>query len=78
MKAILLAGGYAKRLWPLTRDCPKSLLPVAGKPMIDSAKSSGLIHGDRTICDGSRRRIEMHLSNKSQARRAASGAGSDR
>jgi len=35
MKAILLAGGYAKRLWPLTRDCPKSLLPVAGKPMID-------------------------------------------
>lgn len=35
MKAILLAGGYAKRLWPLTRDCPKSLLPVAGKPIIE-------------------------------------------
>ncbi len=35
MKVILLAGGYAKRLWPLTKDCPKSLLPIAGKPIIE-------------------------------------------
>jgi glucose-1-phosphate thymidylyltransferase len=35
MIAIILAGGYAKRLWPLTRDKPKALLPVAGKPIID-------------------------------------------
>lgn len=35
MKAIVLAGGFAKRLWPLTRDTPKPLLPVAGKPMIE-------------------------------------------
>ncbi len=35
MKTILLAGGYAKRLWPLTKDCPKSLLPIAGKPIIE-------------------------------------------
>ena len=37
MIAIVLAGGYAKRLWPLTLDKPKALLPVAGKPMIDYA-----------------------------------------
>jgi len=35
MIAIILAGGYAKRLWPLTLDKPKVLLPVAGKPVID-------------------------------------------
>jgi len=35
MKALILAGGFAKRLWPLTIDRPKPLLPVAGKPMIE-------------------------------------------
>jgi glucose-1-phosphate thymidylyltransferase len=35
MIAVVLAGGYAKRLWPLTLDKPKALLPVAGKPLID-------------------------------------------
>ncbi|MBA7491823.1 Glucose-1-phosphate thymidylyltransferase [subsurface metagenome] len=34
MKAIILAGGYAKRLWPLTKNKPKQLLSVGGKPMI--------------------------------------------
>ena len=35
MIAVILAGGYAKRLWPLSIDKPKALLPVAGKPIID-------------------------------------------
>lgn len=30
-----MAGGYAKRLWPLTLDKPKPLLPIAGKPIIE-------------------------------------------
>lgn len=33
--AIVLAGGYAKRLWPLTLNTPKTLLPIAGKPILD-------------------------------------------
>jgi glucose-1-phosphate thymidylyltransferase len=35
MKLLVLAAGYATRLYPLTRDRPKSLLPVGGRPMAD-------------------------------------------
>jgi len=35
MKVVLLAAGYATRLYPLTLTQPKPLLPVAGKPMIE-------------------------------------------
>jgi glucose-1-phosphate thymidylyltransferase len=33
--AILLAAGYGTRLHPLTKDRPKSLLPVGGRPVLD-------------------------------------------
>jgi glucose-1-phosphate thymidylyltransferase len=35
MQAIILAGGFAKRLWPLTKNTAKPLLDVGGKPMIE-------------------------------------------
>lgn len=35
MKVLLLAAGYATRLYPLTLNKPKSLLPVAGRPVIE-------------------------------------------
>jgi len=34
-KALILAAGYATRLWPLTLNKPKPLLPVGGRPMIE-------------------------------------------
>ena len=35
MKALVLAAGYATRLYPLTKDRPKPLLDVAGKPVLE-------------------------------------------
>jgi glucose-1-phosphate thymidylyltransferase len=36
MQLLILAAGYATRLYPLTIDTPKPLLPVGGKPMINN------------------------------------------
>ncbi|MBU7014917.1 MAG: NTP transferase domain-containing protein [Theionarchaea archaeon] len=35
MRSVIMAGGYATRLLPLTETRPKSLLPVAGIPLIE-------------------------------------------
>jgi NDP-sugar pyrophosphorylase family protein len=35
MKALILAAGRGKRLGPLTADCPKPLLPLLDRPIID-------------------------------------------
>jgi glucose-1-phosphate thymidylyltransferase len=35
INVVLLAAGYATRLYPLTKDRPKPLLPIAGRPILD-------------------------------------------
>ena len=35
MQCVILCAGFATRLRPLTLDCPKHLLPIAGRPMLD-------------------------------------------
>lgn len=35
MKAILLCAGYGTRLYPLTQNQPKPLLPVGGRPILE-------------------------------------------
>jgi glucose-1-phosphate thymidylyltransferase len=39
MKAIVLAGGYATRLWPITKHRPKMFLPVGESTVIDTVFS---------------------------------------
>jgi len=45
---VIMAGGAGKRLHPHTENCPKPLLPVAGKPMLEHiiqrAKLDGFSH----------------------------------
>lgn len=45
---VIMAGGMGTRLRPFTDDCPKPMLPVAGKPMLEHimerAKNEGFRH----------------------------------
>ena len=34
MKAIILAAGVGKRLWPVTQHCPKCLIEVGGRSLL--------------------------------------------
>lgn len=71
---VIMAGGKGTRLLPHTQNCPKPLLPVSGKPMlehiIERAKASGfrrfvlavhyLGHMIEEYCgDGSRWQVEI-------------------
>ena len=35
-----MAGGFGTRLRPLTDTCPKPMLPVGGKPLLETIISS--------------------------------------
>ena len=48
MKVLILAAGYATRLYPLTLTQPKPLLHVAGKPMIEYVLDNLAPIGDLT------------------------------
>lgn len=45
--AFLLAGGRGQRLKPLTDDCPKPMLPVGGRPMLQIIVESLIRQGFR-------------------------------
>ena len=50
MDSIVLAGGFAKRMLPLTKNKPKQLLDVAGEPMLSHVlKSLEEISPERVI-----------------------------
>lgn len=35
LQAVIMAGGLGKRLWPLTEEVPKPMLPVGGRPLLE-------------------------------------------
>ena len=45
MKQVILAAGYATRLYPLTENTPKPLLPVGGRPMLEHVLTSSAAIG---------------------------------
>jgi len=49
MHAIVLAGGYATRLWPVTRNRPKMFLPIGQRTIVDRVLAQ--LEGDDRIDD---------------------------
>ena len=63
MEAIILAAGYSTRLYPLTENMPKSLLDVAGKPIIEHIiKKLEMIADLDTIHIITNDKFEQHFS----------------
>src|SRR5271165_2168763 len=48
LDGFIMAGGFGKRLMPLTETCPKPMLPVNGKPilehLVDKLRTAGIQH----------------------------------
>jgi dTDP-glucose pyrophosphorylase/predicted transcriptional regulator len=46
LQAVIMAGGFGKRMQPLTKDCPKPMLPVGDQPLleviIEQLKNAGI------------------------------------
>jgi dTDP-glucose pyrophosphorylase len=47
--ALVMAGGRGTRLWPLTENVPKPMLPVAGRPILERIVLHLVGHGIRRI-----------------------------
>lgn len=46
----LMAGGFGKRLRPLTDETPKPMLPVGGRPILESIIAGFLEYGFKKFC----------------------------
>ena len=71
MKVIILAAGYATRLYPLTLTQPKPLLPVAGKPMIDHVLDNLAMPGIDRVYVVTNNKFAAHFQKWADAYRAA-------
>jgi len=72
MKCLILAAGYATRLYPLTENFPKPLLKVGEKTildwLLDDIESSGLVDGFVVI---SNHKFAGHFSDWASSRMAS-------
>jgi choline kinase len=65
MQAIILAAGRGRRLWPLTADSPKCLLPLHGRPLLAHQLDILEHHGvddALIVCGGGSARIRDALA----------------
>ena len=79
MKCVILAAGYATRLYPLTKNFPKPLLEVGGKTildwLIDDIDSAGLVDEYLVISNHRFARIFEEWAGPSAGSGTARGEG---
>ncbi|WP_421866397.1 N-acetylmuramate alpha-1-phosphate uridylyltransferase MurU [Motiliproteus sp.] len=88
MRAMILAAGLGTRMRPLTNHCPKPLLPVAGKPLIEYQLERLAALGvkqvvinvsyraeqiEQALGDGQRWGMAIHYSDEPEALETAGG-----
>ncbi len=69
MKAIILSAGQGSRLLPLTEDCPKCLLPIAGRSLLQrqiEALATGGIREIVVVVGFLAGAVEHHLAEMSR------------
>ena len=69
LKAVVLAAGKGVRLWPLTENRSKHMIPVAGKPIVEHVISAIRSAGIRSIVMVTSYRSELvkkHIGNGSK------------
>ena len=75
MKVLILAAGYATRLYPLTLTQPKPLLRVAGRPMIDYViENLGDLEGVERVLVVTNAKFSPHFQKWAAERRARGDA----
>ena len=64
MKAVVLAAGKGRRLWPLTENRPKPMIPVANRPIlehvVDALETAG-VEEVVLVVGSNRERIQNHF-----------------
>jgi NDP-sugar pyrophosphorylase family protein len=89
MQCVILAGGLATRMRPLTERIPKSLIPVEGKPFVDHQLAHLAAHGVTEVVlsigyrgaelaahvgDGERYRLRVRYVDEGATLRGTAGA----
>lgn len=78
MTGIILAAGYATRLYPLTRDFPKPLLEVAGRSILDRiVDNARRVSGMQRLVVVTNSRFASHFEDWRYARFGAGGRSAD-
>ncbi|QDA30592.1 NDP-sugar synthase [Thermococcus indicus] len=67
MKILIMAGGYATRLWPITKDNPKALLPVGNRVILDYILENAMELGLETYIS-TNRFFEAHFRPYAEGR----------
>lgn len=69
MKAVVLSAGYGTRLGELTRDVPKAMLPIAGRPLLEHVLRHLARHGFDDVA------VNLHF--RGEVVRGHFGSGAD-